>query len=164
MGLNNTHGIFVLARSYVLTNAIGSQEDTTECKEKFELFDQIQYIVKHLRFVNKWDLTDLTDRVLQVKTRSVGEYKAPPPQRLCRMIQAISCWKDAERWKLIGAIQPLLPPEEPNLCDNFISKEPSYFDCFHIDFPWHCVFGHVLLDSDPLNDVDSWKEVFTTII
>ena len=80
-------------------------------------------------------LTDLLDRVLPVKTRSAGEYKVPHPQRLRQMIWATSCRKDAERRKLIEATQPLLPPEEPNLCDNFISKEPGYFDRFHINFP-----------------------------
>ena len=53
----------------------------------------------------------------------------------------------------------MLPPEELNLCNDFISKEPDYFDCFCINFPHNCVFEHVLLDSNPLNDVESWKEV-----
>ena len=53
MGLENTHGIFVLARICVLTNAIVSQEDTTECREKFQPFDQLQRIAKHIRLVRK---------------------------------------------------------------------------------------------------------------
>ena len=53
MGPENTHEIFLLARSCVLTNAIVSQEDTTECGEKFQPFDQHQYIVKHIRIVNE---------------------------------------------------------------------------------------------------------------
>ena len=32
-------------------------------------------------------------------------------------------------------------------------------DCFHINFPRHCVLGHVLFDSDPLDDLGPWKEV-----
>ena len=32
-------------------------------------------------------------------------------------------------------------------------------DRFSISFPRHCVFGHVLLDTNPLDDVDSRKEV-----
>ena len=75
------------------------------------------------------------------------------------MIQAISRCKDAERRKIIGATQLLLPPEETDLCNNFISKEPDYFDPISINFPRHRVFGHVHSDSDPLDDVDSWKEV-----
>ena len=53
----------------------------------------------------------------------------------------------------------MLPPEEPNLCDDFVSKEPGYFNCFYINFPQHCVFGHILSDFNPLDNVDSWKEV-----
>ena len=51
--------------------------------------------------------------------------------------------------------RPLPTPEEPDLCNNFISKEPNYIDCFCINFPQHYVLGHVLLDSNLLNDVDS---------
>ena len=51
------------------------------------------------------------------------------------------------------------PPEEPDLCNDFISKEPDYFDRLCINFPQHCVFKHVIFDSDPLDYVDSWKEV-----
>ena len=32
-------------------------------------------------------------------------------------------------------------------------------DWFPISFPKHCVFGHILLNTDPLDDVDSWKKV-----
>ena len=90
----------------------------------------------------------------------MGGYKVPPPQRLCQMIQAISCYKDAKRQTLIGATQPLLPPEELNLCNNFISKEPDYFDRFCINYPQHCVFGHSLLDSNPLNNADSLRKLY----
>ena len=54
---------------------------------------------------------------------------------------------------------PLPTPEEPDLCNNFMSNKPEYIDWFCINFPWHCVLGHIFLDSNPLNDVDSWKEV-----
>ena len=54
---------------------------------------------------------------------------------------------------------PLLTSNKLNLCNDFISMEPDCIDCFCINFPQHCVLGHVLSDSDPLNDVDSWKEV-----
>ena len=63
--------------------------------------------------------------------------------------------KDAKLRKSIDITQPLPRPEEPELCNNFISKELDYIDRFCIDFLRHCVFGHVLSDSDPLNDVDS---------
>ena len=55
--------------------------------------------------------------------------------------------------------QPLLTPEEPDLCNNFISKEPDYIDSFCIHFPQHCVLGHVLFNSDPPGNMDSRKEV-----
>ena len=99
--------------------------------------------------------TDISNHGLQVKTRSAGKYKFPQPIRLYQMIPAFSRQKDAERRKLTGTTQPLLPPEEPNLCNDFISKEPGYFDRFHLNFPQHCVFGQILLDSDLLDDVDS---------
>ena len=73
--------------------------------------------------------------ILQVKTRSAGEYKVPLPRRLYQMIWAISRRKDAERQILIGATQSLLPPEEPDLCNDYISKEHDYFDRFCINFP-----------------------------
>ena len=78
--------------------------------------------------------TDLLDPVLQVKTKITGENKVPLLQLLYKIIWAISRCKDAERRKLIGATQPLLPPEEPNLCNNFISKDPDYLDRFCSNF------------------------------
>ena len=62
-GPENTHGILILARS-LLTNAIVSQEDTTEYKEKFQLYDQLQYVVKHIRFCQQERSIDLLDPVL----------------------------------------------------------------------------------------------------
>ena len=53
----------------------------------------------------------------------------------------------------------MLPPEETNLCDDFIFKEPGYFDLFQINFSRHCVFGNVLSDSNPLDNVVLWREV-----
>ena len=100
---------------------------------------------------------------MQVKSRSVEEYKVPPPRRRYQIIWAINHHRDAERLKLIKATQPLPPPEEPDLCNDFISKEPDYFDRFCINFPQYCIFGHVLLNSDPLDGVDSWKEVVQPI-
>ena len=37
--------------------------------------------------------------------------------------------------------------------------EQDETDWFSISFPRHCVFGHILLDTNPLDDVDSWKEI-----
>ena len=37
--------------------------------------------------------------------------------------------------------------------------EQDKADRFSISFPKHCVFGYVLLDTNPLINVDSWKKV-----
>ena len=107
--------------------------------------------------------TELLDLVLKVKTRTMGEYKVPPPRRRYRMIRAISPPKDAKLWKIIDISQSLLLPEESDLCNDFISKGPDYFGRFCIHFPQHCVFGHILLCSHLLDNVDSWKEVVQPI-
>ena len=75
------------------------------------------------------------------------------------MICAIHRRQVAERLEPIDISQPFPPYEELDLCNDFISKEPDYIDCFCINFPRHCVLGHVPLDSDPLDKVGSWKEV-----
>ena len=49
--------------------------------------------------------------------------------------------------------------DEPDLCNDYISMEQDKADIFSISFPRHCVLGHVLSETDPLNEVDSWKEV-----
>ena len=49
--------------------------------------------------------------------------------------------------------------EEPDLCNDYISKEQDNVDRFSINIPRHCVLGHILLDTNPLNEVDSWKKV-----
>ena len=36
---------------------------------------------------------------------------------------------------------------------------PDYTGRFCINYPIQCVLGHVLLDSDPLDEVGSWKEI-----
>ena len=154
----NTRGVFVLARSCILTNNIVSQEDTTGWGENFQRFDQLQCMEKH-KIRKEERKTKLSDPVLKVKTRTKWEYKVPLPCRRYQMICAISHCKDAELRKCIEVTQPLPPPEVPDLCNNFISKESDYIDRFCINFPRHCAFGHVFLDYNPLNDVDSWKEV-----
>ena len=49
--------------------------------------------------------------------------------------------------------------DRPDLCNDYISMEQDKADRFFISFPRHCVLGHVLSDTDPLDEVDSWKEV-----
>ena len=68
--------------------------------------------------------------------------------------------KKKEKTKPPPAVrQPLPTPEEPDLCNYFITKEPDYIDCFCINFPQHCVLGHVLSDSNPLGHMNSWKKI-----
>ena len=55
--------------------------------------------------------------------------------------------------------QYVLSYDEPDLCNDYISKEQGRNHRFSINFPRHCVLGHVLSDIDPLDEVDSWKEV-----
>ena len=55
--------------------------------------------------------------------------------------------------------QPFLLYNERDLCNDYISKGIGNNDRFCINFPCHCVLGHVLLDTDPIDDVGSWKEV-----
>ena len=40
-----------------------------------------------------------------------------------------------------------------------MSIEQDKADRFSVSFPRHCVFGHVLSDTNPLDEVDSWVEV-----
>ena len=49
--------------------------------------------------------------------------------------------------------------DKPDLCNDYISMEQDREDSISISFPRHYVFGHVLLVTDPLDEVDSWKEV-----
>ena len=75
------------------------------------------------------------------------------------MIRAIHCCQVAKHLELIDLSQHILPYDEPDLCNDYITKEPDYMDRFHINFPRHCVLGHVLSDSNPLNNLGPWKEV-----
>ena len=47
--LEETIATFVLARNYILTNTIVSQDNTTGWKQKFQDFAQLPTIVKHVR-------------------------------------------------------------------------------------------------------------------
>ena len=75
------------------------------------------------------------------------------------MIRAIHCCQVAEHLEFIEVSQHILPYDEPDLYNDYISKELDYMDCFCINFLHHCVLGHVLSDSDPLNYLGSRKEV-----
>ena len=75
------------------------------------------------------------------------------------MIRAIHYRQVAEHLESINLSQYIFPYDEPDLYKDYITTELDYMDRFHINFPRHCVLGHVLSDSDPLNDLGPAKEV-----
>ena len=97
---------------------------------------------------------DTSPTALKVKARNEGATKFPPPRRRDRMIRAIHHRQVAEHLK-----STIIEYDEPDLCNDYISKDLDHVDRFSLNFPRHCVLGHVHSDSDPLNDLGSWKEV-----
>ena len=75
------------------------------------------------------------------------------------MIRAIHRRQVREQLYLANLSQHILPYDEPDLYNDFITKDINHPSCFIINFPCQCVPGHVLSDSDPLNDLGPWKEV-----
>ena len=73
------------------------------------------------------------------------------------MLRAILCCKNCRDNSKND--QYVLSYDEPDLCNDYISKKQGRNDRFSIKFPRHCVLGHVLSDVDPLDDVDLLKEV-----
>ena len=73
------------------------------------------------------------------------------------MLRAIS--RREKRQDINDKATYVLSYDEPDLCKNYISKKQNNANQFSINFPRHCVLGHILSDTDPLDDVDSWKEV-----
>ena len=106
---------------------------------------------KPLKIRQDTSTTSLLD--LKVKTRSVGETKFHSPCRQDRMIRAIHCCQVAEHLDLIHLSQHIVPYDEPDLYNDFITKVSDYKDRFYINFPRRCVLGHVFSDSDPLNNL-----------
>ena len=51
------------------------------------------------------------------------------------------------------------PFDEPDLCNNFIWKNPEYIDYFCINFTCHCVLNQVDLDTDLLDNVLLTKDI-----
>ena len=92
---------------------------------------------------------------LKIKTRNDNKTKFPPPCRQDRMIGAIHRCQVSEHLKSIEVSQDILPYDELDLYNDYISKEPDYMDRFCMNFLCHCVLGHVLSDSNPLNDLGS---------
>ena len=75
------------------------------------------------------------------------------------MIRATHCPQVAKHLDLSNLKQHILPYDEPDLYNGFISNEADYKDRFYINFLRHCVLGHVLSDSDPHDDLGPWHEV-----
>ena len=76
---------------------------------------------KPLKIREDANTTSLPD--LKVKTRSVGGTKYPSPCRQDRMIRAIHCRQVAKHLNLSDLSQHILPYNEPNLYNEFITKE-----------------------------------------
>ena len=78
---------------------------------------------------------------LKVKTRNEDGTKFPPPRVQDRIIRAIHCWQVAGHLDSIETSQHILPYDEPDLYNNYITKKSDYMDRFCINFPRHCVIG-----------------------
>ena len=112
---------------------------------------------KPLKIRQDTNTTSLPD--LKVKTRSVRWTKYPSSRRQDRIIRAVHRRQVAKQLSLSDLCQHILPYDEPDLYNDFITKEVDYKDRFIINFPRHCVLRHVLSDSDPFDDLGPWKEV-----
>ena len=99
--------------------------------------------------------TNNSNQGLKIKGRRLGTFKSPPS--LNHMLQAINSQANCQDFNNIEHHSSLY--DKPDLCKDYISMEQDKNDRFSISFLRHCVFGHVLSDTDPLVDVDSWKEV-----
>ena len=107
-----------------------------------------------------WTKPSLTNKSypdLKIKSRKLGTSKPPPPWKRDWMLYAISCRKN--RRNNIDNNQYVLSYNKPDLCNNYILIEQGSIDRFSINFRRHCVLVHALLDTNPLDEVDSWKEV-----
>ena len=93
---------------------------------------------------------------MPVKSREKGVTESLSPCRHNWMLCSINCRQNHHNNNDIN--QSILSYNEPNLCNDYISKEPGNNNRFCINFPCHCVLGHVLLDTNLLNNVDSWKK------
>ena len=105
----------------------------------------------------KHTATNNSNQGLKIEGRKLGTFKSPLPQRLNCMLRAINSRGNCQDLKNIEHHSS--PYSKPDLCKDYISMEQDENDQFSISFPRNYVFGHVLSDTDPLDTVDSWKEV-----
>ena len=68
-------------------------------------------------------------------------------------------YQDATLQEYAEVKPPFLPYGEPDLCNDYILKDPDYIDRFCINFPCHCVLNQVDSDTDLLDDVILTKDV-----
>ena len=103
--------------------------------------------------------TDNSKLGLKIKIKSGKKVvtKSPSPCRRDWMLCAIHCRQNHQDKNKIN--QSILSYDEPDLCNDYISKEPGSNNRFCINFPLNCVLAHVLLNTNPLDNVDLWKEV-----
>ena len=78
------------------------------------------------------------------------------------MIRALHRRHNVNRQEPTNSSHHFLPYDEPDLYNDYISKEPGYEDRFCTYFPIHCVLGHNLTDTDSLDNVVTKKESSTT--
>ena len=65
------------------------------------------------------------------------------------MICAINISQDATCQEYTKVKPPFLPYDEPNLCNDYILKDPVYIDRSCINFLCHCVIDKFMSGSVP---------------
>ena len=143
--------------SMKLHNSKKSSYNERNCKS--ERHNRRHSLLRHKPSKTRWNANTTSLPDLNVKTRSVKGTKYPSPRRRDRMTWVLHRRQVREQLHLSNLDQHILPYDEPDLYNDFITKDTSQPSRFIINFPRHCVLGHVLSDSDPLDDLGPWKEV-----
>ena len=128
MVVENSLEIFVQAKICGIISATVNLEDMVNDTYSCNINPE-QNLHQQLTQTQMWKL----------KVKKLGVTKSPPPQRQNRMLCAILCCKNSQNNK--ENIQYVLSYNEPDLCNDYISKEQGRNYRFSINF-W------------PLNDVD----------
>ena len=96
---------------------------------------------------------------MKVKGRNKDKTKVPSPCRQNQILCAINLCQDTTCHKSTKMKPPVLPSDEPDLCNDCILKDPEYIDCFCINFPFYCVLNQVDLNTNLLDNVLLTKNV-----
>ena len=75
------------------------------------------------------------------------------------MICAINLCQNATFCGSTKMKPPFLPFDEPNLCNNYILRDPKYVDRFCINLLCHCILNHIDLDTNLLDNMILTKVV-----